>query len=266
MQRRENNIAFFLVFFGLSLALILIGRSGILNGLSSTLNKTMLPARSIVLGIFSFGGLQNKTIESLKQENAALHKLVSDSQSLALENKALRDQFAKSGAEGLSLLPAKVVGAPGFIPGLSSPSYLIIDKGLENGVKAGSSVVIQNFLVGKVVKATNSFSKVELVSAKDSLFSAKVLPVDGAQISGIIKGRGTADTMVFDNVLLTSSIKKDDIVLTYGEKDEEGLGYPPDLIVGKIISIEKKSSDLFQKAQVRSFVDFTNLATVFVIR
>lgn len=265
MQKRENFIPFFLVFFGLSLALILLGRSGILNGLSSILNRTMLPAKSATLDIFGFGGLQNKTIESLKQENAVLRKQVSDRQSLALENKALKDQFAKSGSNSQSLLPAKVVGYPGFIPGVTIPDYLVIDKGSKDGVGIGSTIIVGDYLVGKVISITNNFSKVELVNHKNSSFTGKVASQDGREVSGIIKGRGNEE-LIFENVLLTLPLKKGDIVLTKGEKDEQGVGFPPDLIVGKVISVEKKPADLFQKAEVVSFVDFTNLTTVFVLQ
>ena len=221
--------------------------------------------RSSSIDLFSLKGFKNKQIKSLTSENAALRKQVSEKQSMTAENKALKDQFAKSSQISQNLLPAKVVGAPGFIPGVSLPEYLMIDKGSIDGVEIGNTIIVENYLVGKVINLIQNFAKVELVNSKSSLFSGKVVPLDGREISGIIKGKGS-DKMVFDNVLLTSSIKKDDIVLTKGEKDEKGIGFPPDLIVGKIVSVERKSSDLFQKAEVISFVDFTTLSTVFVLR
>lgn len=262
MQRKENNIAFFLTFFILSLFLILLGKSGILNGLTSFINKTAIPPKTATLNIFGF---QNETIKELSEENAALRKQISDKQSLTLENKALKDQFAASGLTSQSLLPSRVVGSPGFIPGVSNPSYLIIDVGLNDNVVPEATVIIGNYLVGKVISSTNDFSKVELINHKNSSFTGKIASQDGREVSGIIKGRGNEE-MIFENVLLTLPLKKDDIVLTRGEKNEEGQGFPPDLIVGKIISVEKKSANLFQKAEVMSFVDFTNLTTVFVLK
>ena len=182
-----------------------------------------------------------------------------------MENKALRDQFAVSGSTSQSLLPARVVGAPGFIPGVSLPEYLIIDKGLKDNVVLGDAIIVGNNLVGKVINSTDNFSKVELLSHQRSAFAGKVASEDGREVSGIIRGKGSEE-LIFENVLLTLSLKKGDVVLTKGEKNEEGVGYPPDLIIGKITSVEKKPADLFQKAQVLSFVDFTNLTTVFVIR
>lgn len=268
MQRRNSFVPFFLVFFTLSLLLIFLGRFGIFNGITSLINRGAAPIRISTLNIF---GSQNKTIRELSLENAKLKKESSERNNLILENKALRDQFAKSGSESLNLLPAKVVGYPGFIPGVSMPEYLVLDKGLSDNVKKGSTIIIENYLIGKVISLTNNFSKVELLNNKNSSFTGEVISTDGAEATGVIIGQN--DEMNFENVLLTLSIKKDDLVLTKGDRDlpagevdDNGLGYPPDLIVGKIISVEKKSSDLFQKAKVKSFVDFTNLKTVFILR
>lgn len=261
MQRKSSFVPFFLTFFILSLILIFLGRFGVLNGFTSIINRTSNPVKTASLGIFGF---ENKTIRILSDENTKLKKESADRQNLLFENKALRDQFAKSSSNSQSLLPAKVVGFPGLVPGVSTPEYLIIDKGTRDGVKKESTIIIGNYLIGKVVSATNEFSKVELLNNKNSSFTAKVMSTDGAEATGVIKGQN--DEMNFENVLLTLSIKKDDQVLTKGDKNEKGEGYPPDLIVGKIISLEKKSSDLFQKAKVKSAVDFTNLKTVFVLR
>lgn len=261
MQKRTNFVPFFLVFFSLSLFLFFLGRFGFLNSFSSLLNKGANPLKISTINIFGF---QNNKIEKLYGENQELRKKILDNQNLVLENKALKDQFANSTPRSLDLLPARVVGFPGFIPGVSNPDYLIIDKGNHDGVKKGSALILGNNLIGKVTEISNGYSKVELLNNKKASFTAKVTSMDGAEADGVIKGLG--GEMSFENVLLTLSIKKGDIVLTKGDKDGAGNGYPPDLVIGKITSLEKKSSDLFQKAKVKSAVDFTNLRVVFVIR
>lgn len=262
MQNRANFLPFFLVFFTLSVFIIVIGRTGIFNGVSSIFNKSVLPLRNSSVSILSLKSLQNKKINELISENQRLNKELVDKKNILNENLALKSQFSNSGLESVNLVPARVIGAPGFIPGVSLPQYLILDKGERNGIKIGSSVVIGNNLVGKITKSFSDFSKADLVINKDSSFTAKV---QGTEINGVIKGKGSLE-MVFDNVLLSQDLKKDAFVLTKGDKNEKGEGFPPDLTVGKIISIEKKSSDLFQKAEVRSFIDFKNLEIVFVLK
>jgi rod shape-determining protein MreC len=265
MHRRENFIPFFLVFFVISVVIIIVGKTGLFNSVTSILNKGAAPAKSAVLGVFSFGSGKDKAVKELVEENEKLRKQVQDNKNLMMDNKALRDQFASSGSSTQDQLPARVVGYPGFIPGVTYPEHLIIDKGSGDGIRKGDAVVSGTYLVGQVSEVTTDFSKVELVINKSSSFTAKIALNDGKDISGIIKGKGNEE-MIFENVLLTDRLRINDIITTKGDQNEKGEGYPPDLQVGKITSIEKKSSDLFQKAAVKSEVDFNSLNTVFVLK
>ena len=228
------------------------------------MNRSAGDLRINSYSLLSFPGVTNKRINELTLENQNLRKELIDQNNLVSENKALKDQFAASNSNSLNLLPAEVIGAPGFLPGVSLPDYLIIDKGSSQGVLVGSTIVVGNNLVGQVVQVWGDFSKVELVNNQNSTFTATTL-ASSSQALGIIRGQGNG-SLIFDNVLLSASLKKDDLVITKGDKNEKGFGYPPDLVVGKVISVEKKPSDLFQRAAVGSLVDFVNLKTVFVIR
>lgn len=262
MHKKENFLPFFITFFILSLLLILLGTTGIFGDIQSIFNKAMGPGKSVTY-IFTLKSLQNKAIESLTTENMTLRNQMKDEKNLVTENVALKSQFSASQDTSPNLLPAKVIGSPGFIPGVTLPEYLIINKGEKAGVKTGSPVLSNNFLVGKIIKTYPDFSKIELITNKNSSFTAKV--VGDTDSNGILKGVGGGE-MVFDNVLLTTTLKKGEDVLTKGDKDENGHGYPPDINIGKIYSIDKNQSDLFQKASIKSPVDFKNLNIVFVIR
>lgn len=261
MPRKENSLPFFLVFFTLSILLILLGTSGLLSGLTSFTNKSLEPVRNATFNLLTLSGFTNKTVEGLTAENQILHSQLADLENLITENKALKDQFAASGSNSISLLPAKVISAPGFIPGESEPSYLVIDKGSADGIRTGSAVVLRNNLVGTVISLQDNAAKVQLETNRSSSFTAKVL-FDNKEVDGVAKGQG--DSVFLDNVLLSQNLKDGELVLTKGDKIGTS-GYPPDLVVGKIVSIEKKPSDLFQKAQVQSFINFKDLSTVFVL-
>ena len=266
MQRKENSLPFFITFFVLSLFLIFLGESGFFSSFSSFFNRGIGPVRNVTFGILTFGNLKNKTIESLSLENQNLRNQLVDKNNLINENKALKDQFANTNLKSHNLLPAKVVGAPGFVPGVSLPQFLIIDKGLRDNLKTGSTVIVGNYLVGEIISLSMDFSKVELVVNRNSSFAVKIQdPNSSSQVVGVIKGQGNKE-LILDNVLLTQTIRKDELVLTKGEMGENGNGYPPDLVVGKIVSIDKKPSSLFQKADVLSFINFINLETVFIIK
>ena len=262
MKRKENFLPFFITFFALSLVILLLGSTGIFKDITSIFNKSASPIKDAVY-FLSLKNLQNDAVKKLSEENQMFKKELAKDNDLLNENSALRSQFESAGSESENLLPAEIIGFPGFIPGVSLPDYLIIDKGLRSGVVKGNAVISNNFLVGRVIETYADFSRIELITNKNSSFTAKVSGEKA--INGVIKGRD-GDEMVLDNVLLTDELKKDENVLTKGDKDERGNGYPPDILVGKIASVEKNQSDLFQRAEVISPIDFKNLEIVFVIK
>lgn len=261
MPNKQNFIPYFATFFGLSLILILFGTSGIYNDISSIFNRASEPGKSLT-NILTLKSLQNNYINKTMEENLKLKKALSDQKNILTENMALKSQFESSSSESQNFLPAKVIGSPGFMPGINNPEYLIINQGEKDGVKNGDAVLSNNFLIGKVLKIYPDFSKVELLTNKNSSFVVKIQLSE--ESNGILKGKG-GDELSLENVLLTTKLEKDAPILTKGDKNEKGEGYPPDLNIGKIQTIEKKQSDLFQRAIVVSPIDFKNLNTVFVL-
>ena len=65
----------------------------------------------------NFGNnFSDKNLEKLQEENIALRKKIIDQSLLQKENNALRDQFKTTYPKPYNLLPASVIGNPGFIP------------------------------------------------------------------------------------------------------------------------------------------------------
>lgn len=262
MQNKQNFLPYFLTFFGLSFLLILIGTTGIYSDITSIFNTAAIPGKSVT-NILTLKSIQNNYLKNVTAENLKLKKALTDQNNILTENTALKSQFESPPINSQELLPAKVIGSPGFLPGISEPEYLIINTGEKNGVRYGMAILSDNFLVGKVVRTYPDISKVELITNERSSVVVK-LDQEG-EANGILKGQGEAE-LTLENILLTTEIKKDTTVLTKGEVNEKGEGYPPDLLIGKISTVEKKESDLFQRASVVSPIDFKNLTTVFVLK
>jgi rod shape-determining protein MreC len=262
MQKR-SFVSYFLVFFILSLLVFGAAKTGFLNPFSSFIKDIFSPVQALTHGAFNkvtgFGN--NAQIEELKAQNLVLVQKLIDQNKLIGDNKALRDQFQTVSPKSPSLIPADVVGAPGFIPGLSTVESLILNRGTNDGVKRGDAVVYENNLVGEVTQATANLSSVTLLTNSASLFTAKTL---NTQAQGVVKGQGGGE-LILDNVVLSDSLKKDDLVLTKGDINAQNSGFPPDLTVGKIISVSKNPSDLFQKADIQPLVNFSKLEKVFVV-
>ena len=119
-------------------------------------------------------------------------------------------------------------------------------------------------MVGRIALVRGGVSKAQLITDRSSLFTARSVSYsDGRESSGVARGEGVF--LSYGNVLLSEVLKPGDVILTKGDISEEGTGFPPNLIVGKIVSIDKKPSDLFQKAKVESPIDFSDLDQVFII-
>jgi len=263
MKRKENFPPVFFVFLVLSLLVFGLSKAGILNPVGSIFQKIIAPFQSVTYTVFNsmdFLGA-NPKLKNLETENLILASMLSDQKKLKDDNAALSDQFQTVSPKSNTLLPANIVGAPSFVPGVTTPETFIIDKGTRDGVMIDAAVVYKNNLLGKITKANDFLSEVTLVINSSMSFTVKVL---SSEALGVIKGQGGQD-MILDNVLLSDKLKPLDLVLTNGDANLDGSGYPPDLVVGKIISVDKKASSLFQRAEVSSFIDFSKITMVFVI-
>jgi len=262
MQKR-NFVSYFLVFFVLSFAIFGASRMGFLKPIDALGKGILSPFQNLTYGIFTkisdFGS--NAQIKILKEQNLELTKKIVDQNKLTADNKALRDQFQTENPKSTNLLGVNVIGAPTFIPGITVPESLILDRGEQDGIKLGQAVIYQDNLIGKISGVSAFSANVMLISNFSLSFTAKSLTT---QAQGVIKGQGGGE-MILDNVLLTDNLQKDDTVLTKGDVNSSSEGFPPDLVAGKIVSISKSPSDLFQKAEVKSLIDFSKLSKVFVI-
>lgn len=230
---------------------------------SSTLSKPIDFIVSILsfprTGLYSVVYAQGKLTreDTLLIENKKLSEQLAKMDSLKRDNDALRSQFQETTQLSTDLLPAKVIG---FTGALNNPTTLILNQGENNHVRSGMAVIVGANLVGKIGKTTHWSS--ELILPVSKKFST--LGVTSEHNSpGIIKGE--EDFILFENVVITDFISKNEMVVTKGEKGLNGLGIPPDLIIGKIVLVNKSETQPFQSAQVKSLVDFKKLTIVFII-
>lgn len=259
----KESLRYFFVFLFLSLLIFSLSKFNLLDLPESYLSKITTTVSSPIFSLSDFfDRLSEKGSEkSLKEENLTLQKKLVDQKKLIDENKALHDQFQVSNPKALSLLPANVVGATRFIPGIFSPENLVINKGAADGVKTGNAVIFKDNLVGVITKTSKFLSQVTLVTNLNLKFTAKTQ--NG--VLGVVKGEGNGE-LFLDNVLLSDKLEKGDLVLTSGDIKIDQTGTPPDIIVGKVVSVEGNPSDLFQRAKLEIFLDFSKITKVFVLK
>ena len=264
MKKKENYVPIFIFFLVLSILIFGLSQVKLFKNFFGAIGGVLSPIQKITYqSIQSVTNLRkDEDLKKLKEEYGKVVQQLVNQKTLEKENSALADQFETSTPKSTNLLPAKIVSAPSFIPGVSEPSVFILDKGGNNGIRVGDAVIYKNNLVGKVTQVSSYLSRVNLITNTSSSFAAKTIRTDAV---GVIKGEGGKE-MIFENILQSLDLKESDLVVSKGDLDIKGRGYPSDLVVGKVISVEKKPSALFQKAKIISLLDFSNLSTVFIIK
>ena len=236
---------------------------------TSKLGNIILPIQKIVYNLsdnvkdsFNFiTNLENikKENEELKSENAKLQNALVEYNRFKGENEELRKILGfKEVNENYDYLGCNIVGYSG---GNIAEGY-IVDKGLEDGIKADMVVINQDGLVGKVTKAEAKFSIVETILNQNIAVSA--LSEGTAENTGILRGirEETNENLVkLYNLSMDSDIKEGDVILTSGL----GLVYPKEIRIGKVLSVEQDNVMVMKNAIIEPYVDFKNLEELFII-
>jgi rod shape-determining protein MreC len=134
---------------------------------------------------------------------------------------------------------------------------LIIDQGAAAGIRPGMPVITESGVVGLVSGTTPGASKVLLVVDPQSRVDAYI---ERTRARGTVRGT-SGHECDFEYVLREESLETGDVLLTSGL----GTVYPKGLVVGRVASVDRKTSGLFLSAKVTPAVDFTRLEEVFVI-
>ena len=173
------------------------------------------------------------------------------------DNEALKNQFETSGSTTVNLVAAKIIGFQGDV---RRPTELVINAGKKDNIQNGMTVISGKHLIGKIELVSNNYSVIE-TPFNDKFQVLAKLPSTNA--NGILIGRGSF--MLFDRVIITDLLKKDEVIVTKGEVNRSGVGVLPDIIIGKIVSISKRETAPFQAAEIVPLIDYSKLTEVFIV-
>ncbi len=253
-----RNIVILVILVILVLAVLNFFQNEVRNffySISAPIQKTFWQMGNKVSDFFETIG----EINNLKQENENL-KLKVESltaqevsfKELKKENATLRNALNIGLEKDFRLIFCQVIGQD------ISQDILTIDKGSSNGVSKGQPVITpEKVLVGKISEVYQNFSKVQLVSNKDSSFDAKI---SDTQIYSLVKGYGSL-RVFFDLVPKDIEIKKGDVIVTAAF----GGIFPEGLLVGEIREVQKSDIEPFQKAEITTAFNVKELDHLFII-
>jgi rod shape-determining protein MreC len=191
--------------------------------------------------------------ERLKKEISALKFRINAAQELYLENRRLKNLLSFKQNSPLSLIAARVIARD---PSNWS-SVIIIDKGRRDGVRSSLAVITERGLVGKVVEAAESTSKILLIIDPNVGVSAVI---QRNRQEGLISG--TLENLLIMRYLSTDiDIKISDVIITSGLSQI----YPKGVIIGRVSEIETEFSGLSRFAMIKPEVNFSSLEEVLVV-
>lgn len=134
---------------------------------------------------------------------------------------------------------------------------LYIDKGREQGVETGMLVLAENVLIGKVIEAGASMSKVLLVT--DSNFRIGVL-LEKTRQAGVLFGNSMGECRV-KYLSLDGEIKSGQTVFSAGF----GGYYKKGLVVGVVAGVWKEPGQIYRVAKVVPYTDLSKVEEVICV-
>lgn len=246
-----------ILFICISFILSVLDFYGFLNFARDPLEKIIIPLKSGIYEketalVYIANGISrlpenlaiNSRLNSVLTQNEEMKQKVSF---LTEENMKLREQLGSPLPPSYKFIPAKVIAVS---------RYMEIAVGKNDNVKENMFVITGNNLIGKIVDTTAHRSNVELVNSTD--FSVPVKTERGTR--GNLTGKN-GSSQVLEKILQKDPLFLDDQVWTSGDG-----GFPPGLLLGKIIHIDSEDVSAYKGAQVQPATDINSLDNVFVIQ
>ncbi|OGZ24503.1 MAG: rod shape-determining protein MreC [Candidatus Nealsonbacteria bacterium RIFCSPLOWO2_01_FULL_43_32] len=216
-----------------------------------SLEQTGSNATDFFSGVFRSKELKKENeelelnIQILLAENASLKEIQEENQVL---RGALEIGLQKDFRLALAEITSQDIGQ----------GSILINQGSKDGLNKGMPVITQQkVLLGRITEIYEDFSRVALISSKESSFDAEVLD-RGA--SGVVKGK-SSQLLTLDLVVQDKEIKEGDVVVS------ASLGgiYPKGLLVGLVQEVKRSDTDPFYQIAVVPFFDLQRTNSVLII-
>jgi rod shape-determining protein MreC len=196
--------------------------------------------------------------------------LEDENRRLTRENDALSEtlnQYREGYLEGLRLrkllglreaFPHRTVVARVIDRGRASLfKTLLVDKGTADGLRVGLPVLADRGVVGRVIEASWSASRILLLTDENSNIDALI---QQSRAQGILQGAGLKGGHL-KYVSRTEEVRPGDTVITSGLAGV----FPKGITLGVVKGVSPQEGGLFQKIDVAPAVDFGRLEEVVIL-
>jgi rod shape-determining protein MreC len=229
-------------------------------GPAEEVTATVVRPFHTVPDFFTTNGTLRAEVEELEAENAALRGQLSTSDVARNRAAELDGLLATSRSTGYALVPARVVAMG---PAQSFSRTVTIDAGTRAGIRPDMTVLNNDGLVGRVVRADRSTATVLLLVDQDSVVGGRL----GSSMEvGLLRGRGAVggdEKLDLDLVDPSATVNQDDVLVTWGSK--KGAPYVAGVPIGRVTAISASPRQQSMQAVITPYVDFSSLDLVGVV-
>lgn len=264
MRRVSNRVLTLAAVLAASAVLIVLSRSGASRPLETVAFAPFQPIQrqlDTLTGNITRRAQEGDDIEALRERNRELERAIAAQQVDLVRLREIEkdyDRLSELLDYSLSnvrqdLLVADVISrdTSGFL------RFIIINRGARDGIRIGQPVINERGLVGRIGDVTATASWVRLAIDQDSAVNARM---QNTRAEGTVVGQ-LAGGMRMQFIPQEAVIEEGDLVLT------SGLGgtFPPNIVIGQVVSVRSQEAELFQEAEVRPTVNFDELELVAVV-
>lgn len=208
--------------------------------------------------VFADKKAQNRKIESLKNQNNYLvleNQKLKEYQAEALRLRTMLS-FAQDKQDEFDLVAARVIARNSG----NWYRYLIIDRGIKDGIVKDMAVISPKGLVGRIGSVSQNSAEVNLITDRESAVGA--ILQESRETRGIVEGMGDSNNLGMVNIPYYSKVKRGNVVVSSGLSSV----YPKGIAIGKIVAVKREPSGLQLTAKLKPMTDFDKLEEVLVIK
>lgn len=211
------------------------------------------PVGSFLGGLTEVPSLRAR-LSRLERERASVQAEREQVDDILRENESLRRLLALRDRFGFQTMGAQVIGI--------GPSNLersvFIDKGTRDGVRKDMPVLAGEGLAGRVISASATTARVQLIINRQSAVAGRVASTGEV---GVADGNGWGG-LRFELLDPNAKVQVGDKIVTSGY---DGGLYPLGLPIGTVVDAPPAGSNLTRMVAVQPFVDFSSLDYVLLV-
>ena len=256
MKNTLNIKKIAILFLFCFISFLLLSVIGVINIDTNSIDSYLFPIRKrigTISEVVERLSTYREENESLRKENADLLSKLSKLQGLEIENEKLSSQIGSK----VTLKENKVLAMVTSMNNYLTPTEITINVGKSSGVAIGNSVILNDFLVGKVSEVGENKSQVTLLSSNKYSYI-----VTNKDLSA--KGNLTLNSsneLIMSLVLPGEIIKIGDLIVT----DSSNTDVMKNLIIGEVSEIRNSQNGFNKDVVITRSLDYSKLDLVYVV-